>query len=136
MRRLLLALLTLVLARDATASCIASPPANENIKGSAAVFTCMVLDGETEDKPAVVRVMRSWKGVRAASVLQISGKAGMESIGFRPKQRYLVFADSIQGALHTNGCRGTKSLDRHYADGEIALLGPSLDHRWWKLWQP
>lgn len=135
--------LMLVPMTEAWALCLPPPPPAENIKGSAAVFTCEVLRTEKlgHRVAARVRVLESWKGVNPDVTLVLWGGASddgywEDTILFEPKERWLVFADTLAGGLLvTGGCSGSAQIKGSFLNDAIHSLGPSFRRKPYFPWR-
>jgi hypothetical protein len=126
----------------ADADCGPSSPALQ-MQFHSATFTCEVLRLQAwhhDERLALVRVLRSWKGVRPGSTVSVSGALfEAEGIVFERGKRYIVYANPIAGGiLLTDQCAGTHELSDRGGQGELDALGPSLpaSPRWWWWGKP
>ena len=109
------------------ASCAGPLSVAEEFRGSDAVFSGVAVrvDPDRALGPLVVsrqsvrfEVRQAWKGVSTTRV-RVRGMhdyRGSDDYPFEEGRSYLVYAYGEDGALVTNGCKGTKPLDEAGAD--------------------
>ncbi len=143
---LLLAIILLVLQSDAApvSRCFKQQSISDELKNSTAVFSGQVIAEEyrpvnsKEDhlpeggEALVIRfaVERWWKGSGEEEVILYTGvtrypngytRMFAEDFTFRVGEKYLVYADSSEDGLKTNGCRRTAEIEK--AEEDLGELG-------------
>lgn len=120
--------LALVLAAPPTDACSCKPPSPpaEAMAERDAVFEARVAEvraDPSEGRSAVtLEVLRSWKGVDASSLtVTTSGSSASCGFHFEEGERYLVYADAVEGALWVSLCSRTAPIDS--AQKDLAVLG-------------
>lgn len=119
------------------ASCAPPEPPAQNLHHSDAVFrgtvtrigaTTFLHDFFSWGYPVTFEVRESWKGVNSTTVT-IKGQTHFSlAVPFQLGQEYLVYAyyegNNHEGALTTNGCKGTKPVADAQADLHVLGAGP------------